>query len=92
MQFEQANSYGSPFQQRRSEVIRQSLDHLLAMAQSYRSEGNPRQAMDIYWKVFDDYSDTTQGQEAQESLLSLAEEYEREGYRHQSRAVYVRLL
>ncbi|WOJ88524.1 hypothetical protein RZS28_11890 [Methylocapsa polymorpha] len=92
MQFEQSASRGSIFQEHQSDVIIQSLDHLLIMAQRYRSEGNLRQAMDIYWTLSEDHSDTAQGQGAQDKLLELAGVYERDGYRHQARAVYERLL
>lgn len=92
MQFEQSALHGSLFQEHRSDVIVRSLDHLLAMAQRYRGEGNVRQAMEIYWMLSEEHSDTAQGQGAQERLLELAHVYESDGYRHQARAVYERLL
>ena len=51
VQLEQSVSHGTIFQEHRSDVIIQSLDHLLAMAQNYRTEGNLRQAMAIYWRL-----------------------------------------
>jgi hypothetical protein len=92
MQFEQSASHGSLFQDHQSNVVLRSLDHLLAMAQRYRREGNLRQAMEIYWKVSECHSETAQAQGAQEGLLELADVYERGGSRHQARAVYERLL
>lgn len=80
MQFEQSGA------------IHRSLDHLLAMAHRYRGEGNLRQAMEMYWILSEDHSETEQAQKAQESLLELAEAYERDGARHTARAVYERLL
>ena len=62
------------------------------MAQHYCSEGNLRQAMEIYWMLSEDHSETAQGQGAQDRLLELADVYERVGSRHQARAVYERLL
>ena len=72
------------YQQRSSEAARQSLDHLLAMAQRYRSEGDLRQAADIWWTLLQEHADTPQAQAAQDKLLELAHVYEREGYRHQA--------
>jgi hypothetical protein len=92
MQIEHSSLRGSPFREHRSAVALQSLDHLLAMAQRYRSEGCLRQAMEIYWTLSDDHSETLQAQRAQDRLLELAEIYERDGSRHQARAVYERLL
>lgn len=92
MQIEQSASYGAHLYEHRMGVILQSLDHLLAMAQRYHGEGNLRQAMEIYWTLAEDHSDTAQAQAAQEKLLELARFYERDGSRHQARAVYERLL
>jgi len=92
MQLEQPASHSTLFQEHRSHVSLQSLDHLLAMAQRYRSEGNLRQAMAIYWTLSEDHSETTQAQWSQDKLLELADVYERDGSRHQARAIYERLL
>jgi hypothetical protein len=91
MQFDPSASHDSLFQEHRSEVAVRSLDHLLAMAQLYRSEGNLRQAMEIFWMLSEDHSETVQAQGAQEGLLELAGLYERDGSRHQARALYERL-
>ena len=92
MQLEQSASHGSSFQEHRSDVILRSLDHLFDMAQHYRSEGNLRQAMEIYWMLSEDHTETAQGQVAQDKLMEMADVYERVGSRHQARAVYERLL
>lgn len=92
MQSEQSVSYGALWQERRSEAVHRCLDHLLIMAHRYRSEGNLRQAMEMYWRLSEDHSETAQAMEAQESLLELAEAYERDDARHTARAVYERLL
>jgi len=93
MQVEQSTAHGSPSQERRSDVIfpRPSLDHLLTMAQRYRSEGKLRQAMDLYWGLLEDHPETTQAQGARGKLLELADVYEHDGLRHQARAIYERL-
>jgi hypothetical protein len=92
MQFEQATSYGIHWRERRTNAVHRSLDHLLAMAHQYRKEGNLRQAMEMYWMLLEDHSGTAQSLEAQESLLELAESYERDDGRHTARAVYERIL
>jgi lipopolysaccharide biosynthesis regulator YciM len=92
VEYEQSTSRVSLYQGRLSEVTRQSLDHLLAMAQRYRSEGDLRQAADIWWTLLQEHSETPQAQAAQDKLLELAHVYEREGFRHQARAFYQRLL
>lgn len=91
MQSERSLSYGALWQERRLDTVRQSLDHLLAMAHRYRSEGSLWQAMEMYWRLSEDHSETAQALEAQESLLELAEAYERDDARHAARAVYERL-
>ncbi len=92
MQFEEAASYSVHWRERRSDAVHRSLDHLLAMAHRYRREGNLRQAMEMYWKLLEDHPGTAQSLEAQESLLELAETYDRDNARHTARAVYERIL
>jgi lipopolysaccharide biosynthesis regulator YciM len=91
MEIEQSSAHDSPFQEHRSKVIPASLDHLLTMAQCYRSEGKLRQAMDLYWMLLEDHPETTQAQGARSRLLELADVYEQDGLRHQARAIYERL-
>lgn len=91
MQFEQSERQTALWQERRSGVIHHSLDHLLAMAHRYRSEGCLWQAMEMYWTLSEDHSGTAQAMEAQKSLLELADAYEHEDARHAARAVYERL-
>jgi hypothetical protein len=92
MQYEQSAVRSAHWQEHRSDAIHRSLDHLLAMAHHYRREGNLRQAMELYWMLSEDYSGTPQSIEAEESLLELAERYERDDARHTARAVYERML
>jgi Tfp pilus assembly protein PilF len=68
------------------------LDRLLGMAHRYHSEGNLRQAMEMYWDLLENHPSTAQAQGARVSLLDQAEAYERDGARHVARAVYERLL
>jgi hypothetical protein len=92
MRYERSTTDESPVQGPQSEEVIQSLDHLLAMAQRYQSEGNLRQAMAIYWTLSEDHFETTQGREAQGSLIAMADHFENDGLRHQARAIYERLL
>jgi hypothetical protein len=91
MEFEKSAPQSAIWEDQRSDLIYRSLDHLLAMAHHYRSEGCLRQAMDIYWMLSDDHSETEQAREARENLFELGEVYERDDARHQARAVYERL-
>ena len=66
-------------------------DRLLAMAHNYRSEGQIRQALGIYWNLAEDYAGTTAADIAREVLLHMAEEHERRRERHIARSMYERL-
>ncbi len=92
MQFSQSTSLMAQSLEHRAEIVTRSLDHLFAMAQRYRDEGRLRESMDILWTLSDEYSDTLQGQGAQDGLLELADIYETDGERRQARAIYERLL
>jgi hypothetical protein len=75
-----------------SSVNNRTLDRLLSMAHRYRSEGNLRQSMEMYWVLLENHTGTAQANSAHVSLLDHAEEYERDGARHVARAIYERLL
>jgi tetratricopeptide (TPR) repeat protein len=68
------------------------LGRLLAMAQRYRSEGNLRQAIELYWTLAQGYPRTPQSDAAHRVLLEIADAYERQGARHMARSMYERLL
>lgn len=68
------------------------LGRLLAMAHRYRSEGNLRQAIELYWTLAEDYPGTPQADAARAVLLELAEGYEHDGALHMARSMYERLL
>ncbi|MFH1185912.1 MAG: hypothetical protein V1755_12875 [Chloroflexota bacterium] len=68
------------------------LGRLLAMAHRYRSEGNLRQATELYWTLAEDYPGTPQADAARAVLLELATSYERKEARHMARSMYERLL
>ena len=91
MQIQQSLSRRALWEERESEVSHRSLDHLLAMAHCYHNEGSVWQATEMYWMLSEDYSGTAQSLEARQSLLAMAETYERDNARHMARAVYERL-
>jgi hypothetical protein len=91
MKSEQSKLYASQIQTHQSDVVIQSLDDLLALAQRYRHQGDPRQAEDILWKLVQDHAETLQAEIAKNSLMLMAHEYERDGCAHAARAIYERL-
>lgn len=68
------------------------LERLIAMAHSYRSEGNPRQARELYWALAENHPGTPQADAAREALLEMAASYGRNEARHMARSIYERLL
>lgn len=68
------------------------LDRFLVMAQAYRAEGNVFNAMELFWKLVEDYPDSPQAEESKNALIEIAMQYEHEGLRHPAYAIYERLL
>lgn len=68
------------------------LARLLVVAQAYRTEGSVWNAMDLFWKLAEDFPGTQQATEAQKILLEIASKYERDGARHAARTIYERFL
>lgn len=68
------------------------LNRLLAMADRYRSEGITMQAMEMYWKIYEDHPGTEQAERATDALLEIADGFEAEGARRLARSIYERLL
>ena len=73
-------------------VNRSLVGRLLVMAQQYQSEGNLRQATEMFWTLAEDYQGTPQADAAQAALLEMAEGYERNHARHMARSMYTRLM
>jgi hypothetical protein len=73
-------------------VSRSLVGRLLVMAQQYQSEGNIRQATEMFWSLAEDYQGTPQADTAQAALLEMAEGYERDNARHMARSMYTRLM
>ena len=68
------------------------LNRFLAMACDYRTEGSIFNAMELFWRLVEDYPDTQQAEESKNALLEIAMQYERDGLRHPAYAIYERLL
>jgi len=68
------------------------LERLIAMAHRYRSEGNLRQATELYWTLAENHPGTLQADAARATLLEMAASYERNEARHMARSIYERLL
>lgn len=73
-------------------VNRPLVGRLLAMAQQYHTEGNLRQATEMFWTLAEDYPGTPQADAAKAVLLGLAGGYERNNARHMARSMYQRLM
>lgn len=65
---------------------------LLSMADRYRNEGEIHQALEIYWTLIDEYSDTSQAKGAATQVMEIAEEFDRDGARRMARSIFERLL
>ena len=87
-----SNSHGTPIPEAEFKATVHSLNDLLAMAENYGSGGSPRQAEDIFWVLAEEHSDAPQAGIARGKLRALAHEYERDGYAHEARAIYERLI
>ncbi len=68
------------------------LGRLLAMARQFGSEGNLRQAQDMYWELVEAHPGTAQADAARTLLLEMAGKYERDDAPHMARSIYNRLL
>jgi len=75
-----------------SKVVLPLLSNLLQMANDYRGNGSPHQAIEMYYELAERNADSIEGQEARCRLMELAEEYEQQGMPHEARSIYERLL
>jgi tetratricopeptide (TPR) repeat protein len=75
-----------------SAISSRILARLLSMADSYRESGSLRQAVEIYFELIREHSETPQGHRAEERLLDVARAYERAGELRQARGIYEQLL
>ena len=75
-----------------AEVVLPLLSHLLQMANDYRSNGSPHQAIEVYYELAEQNADSIEGQEARCQLFEIAREYEQADMPHEARSIYERLL
>ena len=75
-----------------AEVVLPLLSQLLEMADAYRLNESPHQAIEIYYELAERNADTFEGQEARCRLMEMAEEFERIDMPHEARTIYERLL
>lgn len=68
------------------------LGRLLGMADGYRRDESPKQAIELYFELAELHGETWEGQHARERLMEMAEDYQRYGMPHQARSMYERLL
>ena len=68
------------------------LTRLLSMADQYRASGSMRQAIEMYFELLRQHSETPQGQRAEERLFEVARSYERSGELRQARGIYEQLI
>jgi hypothetical protein len=68
------------------------LDGLLRMADTYRSSGSQRQAIEMYFSLIHNYTGTPQAADAVLRLLEVARGYEDAGELRQARGIYEHLL
>lgn len=68
------------------------LARLLRMANTYRSAGNLRQALEMYFELVEEHGESVEATQAGEILLGVAEAYEENGELHLARSIYERML
>jgi lipopolysaccharide biosynthesis regulator YciM len=68
------------------------LSRLLQMADVYRRQQSPKQAIEMYFQLVESHGQTPEGQQARERLMRVAAEYEAQGLLRQARSIYEQLL
>jgi hypothetical protein len=68
------------------------LSRLLAMADSYVRAGSLRQAMEMYFELYNSHPDTPEASLAEKRILEVARRHEEDGELHSARAIYEQLL
>ena len=63
----------------------------LRMGRAWQSVGMINQALSVYEQLLADHPDTTEARGAAESMLSLAQAFEREGHYHRAMDLYDKL-
>jgi hypothetical protein len=68
------------------------LGRLLKMADNYRCASQFHQASEMYFHILESYAGTAEAVQAQERLIEMADEQERNGETRQARSIFERLL
>jgi hypothetical protein len=68
------------------------LSRLLAMADSYVRAGSLRQAMEMYFELYNSHPDTPEASLAEKRILEVARRHEEDGELHSARAIYEQLV
>ncbi len=74
------------------EAVNPLLTRLLKIADGYHAENAPRQAIEIYFELVENYPSTLEAKQAQRRLTEIGEQYEQSGEFRQARSLYERLL
>jgi hypothetical protein len=69
-----------------------ALARLLAMADAYLRAGSLRQALEMYFELYNSHPDTPEGVQAEHRILKVARRHEDDGELHSARAIYEQLV
>ena len=75
-----------------AEVVLPLLSDLLKLADDYRRDGSPHQAIELYFELAEQNANSIEGQEARCRLSEMAKGYEQNDMPHEARSIYERLL
>ncbi len=75
-----------------AEVVLPLLSDLLKLADDYRRDGSPHQAIELYFELAEQNADSIEGQESRCRLSEMAKGYEQNDMPHEARSIYERLL
>ena len=64
---------------------------MLKRAESWQEDGKMHQAMDMYFKLVENFPDTDEASKARERLLGLAQEFEEKGKVYMAMGIHDRL-
>ena len=67
------------------------LARLLRMADSYRTRNALHQAVEMYFELVESHPDTSEAAQAEQRLIEIGDNYERNGELRQARSIFERL-
>lgn len=68
------------------------LERLLKMADSYRSTNALHQAAEMYFELVEKHPETPEAARAEQSLIEMGDNHQRQGELRQARSIFERLL